>query len=154
MTTCKLADVLQEAAIGVLETMFFAEASSAGEDTATHSDAVACLLESTGFETGEFTIAIDREALQILCCAFYGDEDDPSSTQQQEMICELTNMIAGSTLSSYAPTHYCKLSSPTVCDMDRHLQTAIKYPQDHVATINLSIEGGLLSASCSLRTKP
>ena len=151
MTTNNVESVLRVASVGVLETMFFADVSTAPEGL-THSDAVTCVIDCKGAETGTFTVAVDRPALHILCCAFFGEEVAGPASQEWEMICELTNMLAGSTLSAYVPEHFCKLSSPSICDFDRHLDSSSNNdPNSHSALVALSIEGGLLSVSCTLR---
>jgi CheY-specific phosphatase CheX len=153
MKSHNLVDVLRGASTEVLETMFFAEAVSIDAEGAVHDNPLSCFLDFSGAETGTFTVAVDRAALRILCTAFYGDEDEPSLTQEEEMITELTNMLAGSTLSSYVPEHYCKLSSPSLCDFARHLKTSMPRAVDErKASVNLSVEDGLLSVSCCFRT--
>lgn len=152
----EIADALGSASIEVLETMFFAEAVPAQNvDALPGSDALACTLASSGGVTGSFRVAVDRAALQILCASFYGvegEEGDISPTQEQELLCELTNMLAGSTLSRYSPAHSCTLSSPELCD-------DAPWPSNGNATsagerhhrLVLEIEGGLLLVRCSLR---
>jgi CheY-specific phosphatase CheX len=152
MTSSKLQDVLCRASISVLETMFFADILPAADAT-THVDAVTCVIDCKGAATGSFVVAVDRPALHVLCCAFLGEEEAGPATQEWEMICELTNMLAGSTLSAYVPEHFCKLSSPSICDFARQYEISSENDSDTPsAFIALSIEGGLLSVSCSLRT--
>jgi CheY-specific phosphatase CheX len=152
MTKTKLEDVLHDASVAVLETMFFADATSDIAVTS-HIDAVTCVIDCKGAETGTFTVAVDRPALHILCCAFFGEDEAGPASQEWEMICELTNMLAGSTLSAYVPEHFCELSSPSICGFDRHLEsTSHNDPDSHLAFVALAIEGGLLSVSCALRT--
>jgi CheY-specific phosphatase CheX len=151
MTTVKIEDVLRDASISVLETMFFADVAP-GETPVNHLDPVTCVVNCTGARSGVFTVAVDRLALHILCCAFYGDEDAKLPTQETEMICELTNMLAGSTLSSCVPEHFCTLSSPSICNFGRHLETCNQIDSEvQLGSIALSIEAGLLSVSCALR---
>lgn len=150
--THKIDAVLREASTGVLETMFFAEVEAADSEDAVHSDATACLLHCSGAESGTFSVAIDRPALKNLCCAFYGEDDDPSPAQEEELICELTNMLAGSTLSAYVPEHFCKLTAPVVYDIAGHIQLgSVPNPEELQTTVNLALDGGLLSVSCSLK---
>jgi hypothetical protein len=139
--------VLEAAAIDVLETMFFADAMPAEADTPEiGTDALVCALEFEGALCGSFGVAVDRDALQVLCCAFYGEDGVASPAQVGDMLCELANMIAGSTLSRYVPGHSCKLSSPVVCEALPEIDDAIR--------LNLSIEGGLLAIWCTLRMNP
>jgi hypothetical protein len=152
MTTTSLEDVLRSASTEVLETMFFADVASPEDPQPAHNDALACSLLCSGAEEGIFTVAIDREALQLLCEAFYGDDGPPSILKERELLCELTNMLAGSTLSTYVPEHYCPLSSPLLCDLDKHLKTT--HPDNasqQSSTVSLAVDGGLLSISCALK---
>jgi CheY-specific phosphatase CheX len=152
MTQHKVEDVLRDASISVLETMFFAEVSPISLDIV-HLDPVTCTLDCAGAESGTFTVAVDRAALHILCCAFFGDEDATISEQETEMICELTNMLAGSTLSAYIPEHFCTLSSPSICNFAQHLNTSRGIGgNSEFGSIALSIDAGLLSVSCAIRT--
>ena len=156
MMQLEIADALRSATINVLETMFFTDAVPVEkEDVAPQSDALACELQCSGGENGSFGVAVDRIALQALCCAFYGEEGGATPTQEQDLICELTNMLAGSTLSRYAPAHACTLSSPLLCDYSPWATTLgqqdIVSQKDRLTRLNLSLDGGLLLLWCSLR---
>jgi hypothetical protein len=143
-----LADVMLAASCHVLETMFFAEAAPAPDGEALQPDALACSLHYTGAEAGSFHVAIDRPALAVLCSGFYGD-DAEGQDAQQELLCELTNMLAGSTLSLYVPDHSCSLSSPTI---DQHATARPSdLPGEHITRLTLAIEDGLLAIECALR---
>jgi len=148
----ELTEVLREASTVVLETMFFADVSTVAVEEPVHDDPLACSLLCSGAENGSFTVAVDRAALGMLSEAFYGDDGESSSTREAELLCELTNMLAGSTLSTYAPNHYCPLSSPKVCDFAQHLATvSSSAPDEHKTSISLALDGGLLSVSCTLK---
>jgi hypothetical protein len=152
MTSTKIEDALRSASTAVLETMFFSDVADAEEGQTVQEDAIACILHCNGAENGTFTVAIDPPALQVLCAAFCGLEDEPSLIEQREMICELTNMLAGSTLSAYAPDRFSTLSSPQLCGIEQHAKLAqLAGQQDHLASVSLLVEGGLLTVSCSLR---
>jgi hypothetical protein len=142
-----LHDTLSSASTAVLETMFFTEAVKI-EDEHHHIDPVACLLHSSGAVDGTFSVAIDRQALVLLCECFYGEK--PSPSQPFELLCELTNMVAGSTLSLYSPSHFCPLSSPQLCAMAIHLEGSAR---PDVTLLPFAIDGGLVSIAWSLRTK-
>jgi len=152
MTKTSLEDVLLASSTEVLETMFFADAMTPEAPQPEHTDAVACVLLCTGAQEGTFSVAIDRAALVSLSEAFYGDDGPPSAIKELELLCELTNMLAGSTLSAYAPEKYCPLSSPRLCDLAQHLKTAEStQPGAQSTTIYLDIDGGLLSVSTCLK---
>ncbi|SEF61926.1 Chemotaxis phosphatase CheX [Bryocella elongata] len=148
MTKTNVDEVLIASACNVLETMFFSEAIPAQSSGRMHDNPIVCLLHTSGAAEGTFSIAVDREALRLLCISFYG-EDAPPITLQQELACELTNMIAGSTLSNLVPEHYCSLSAPQLCSLEQH-ETLGKSGEESTSVL-MEVEGGLLSASCSLR---
>lgn len=148
----ELTEVLRDASTVVLETMFFADVSTVAVTEAVHDDPLACSLVCSGAENGSFTVAVDRAALEVLSESFYGDDGEASTSRETELLCELTNMLAGSTLSAYAPDHYCPLSSPRVCDFSQHLATAsAAAPDEEKTSISLALDGGLLSVSCVLK---
>jgi hypothetical protein len=144
-----IAEVMLAASAKVLETMFFADAAPASPDASPAPDALACALYYNGAETGSFHVVIDRPALAVLASGFYGD-DFESSEAQNELLCELTNMLAGSTLSRYAPQYSCALSPPTLYDLT---SSAAKpaHNGECVTRLVLTIEDGLLAIECSLR---
>jgi hypothetical protein len=145
--TIGLHDTLNAASTAVLETMFFTEAEALTE-LRPHQDALSCLLHCSGAEQGTFSVAIDRAALLTLCESFYGET--PTAAQPFELLCEFTNMIAGSTLSLYSPDHFCPLSSPQLCDIAIHLADAA---QPGCIFLSYAVEEGTLSIVCSLRAK-
>jgi CheY-specific phosphatase CheX len=150
MNKVELGDAIREGSVQVLETMFFAE--TAESVPARHEEPVACTLQCSGTQTGSFSIAVDCEALKLLCESFYGESGDSTAIQEIDLICELTNMLAGATLSRFSPLGLCALSSPVLCDVARHLEIGTPtYAGDEHSQIYISLEGGLLSASCTLR---
>jgi hypothetical protein len=127
--------------------MFFTEAVPSVE-APTHVDPLACMLHSSGAADGAFSLAIDSRAMVVLCESFYGNA--PTATEPIELLCEFTNMIAGSTLSLHSPSHFCPLSSPELCDIAAHLERSAL----HGATLlSFAVDGGLISIAWSLRTK-
>ena len=152
MMKLEVEQAMCSASCSVLETMFFSDAVPVAAPDAVHDDPIACLLHCSGAQEGTFSVAIDQAALHLLGCAFYG-EDEMELPQQQELICELTNMLAGSTLSTIAPTRYCELSSPQLSSFQRHTEIASNHAgQTDTASTHLRIDGGILTVSCSLRT--
>jgi hypothetical protein len=142
-----LRDTLCSASTTVLETMFFTEGIPV-QSAPTHVDPIACQLHASGAVNGTFSVAIDRAALVVLCESFYGDA--PTSNQLFELLCEFTNMIAGSTLSLYSPSHFCPLSSPQLCAIAAHLEG---FAQPDATLLSFAVDGGLISIAWSLRTK-
>ena len=151
MTKIDLDQALVASSSNVLETLFFSAADRAGSSVDSLEEPITCLLHCTGAAEGSFSVSVDRTALGQLCSSFYG-EDDPTLPRQQELACELTNMIAGSTLSSLLPEHYGSLTAPPLCSLENHLKLG-KTPTDgaETTTVTMEVEGGLMSASCSLR---
>jgi len=138
---------LCSATTSVLETMFFTEAVPV-DDAQPHIEPVSCKLHAGGAVEGSFSVAIDRAALLALGESFYGDV--PTASQPFELLCEFTNMIAGSTLSLYSPSNFCPLSSPQLCEMSAHLEESALPDAIHLSFV---VDGGLMSIACSLRTK-
>ena len=151
MRTTELQAATRSASTTVLETMFFADPLESTDPKAQHAGAVACLLHCSGAEEGVLSVAVDQAALLSLCSAFYGD-DDLTPIREHELVCELTNMLAGSTLSLLAPTRACELSSPRLCSFERHMEIGTTtLPAMDSSFVALELDGGLLSVSCSLR---
>lgn len=151
MTKTEVDNALVQSSAGVLETMFFSELEPAQEVSTPPDSSIACLLQCSGPAEGILSIAVDRRTLEQLCMSFYG-EDEASQRRQEELVCELTNMIAGSTLSRLLPDHACALSSPQLCSLERHLGVAAVDVQGAQSTrIGMNVEGGLISAACCLR---
>jgi CheY-specific phosphatase CheX len=151
MKTAEIEDALRTSSARILETMFFAETLPLPNAAVDHRNPVACLIHCSGAAEGIFSIAVDEAALRLLCCSFYG-EDEPQLPQEHELICELTNMLAGSTLSALAPAHYCELSSPQICSFNRHRALCTSESPDlQTASTVIAIDGGLLTINCALR---
>lgn len=151
MTKTELDQTLLSSSSNVLETMFFSAADPCEAELGTLKNPVTCLLHCSGAAEGTFSVSVDRTALTQLCSAFYG-EDDPPLIRQEELACELTNMIAGSTLSALLPEHYCALTAPQLCALDQHVKLGSGSADGGEATsIVMAVEGGLMAASCNLR---
>jgi len=150
MTTTDMDQALLASSSNVLETMFFSEVTVATAEGKLHDNPIVCRLRCSGAAEGTFSIAVDRAALRLLCMSFYG-EDEPTLTRQEELACELTNMVAGSTLSALVPERYCALTAPQICILDHH--ESLGRTGDNATCVLMEVEGGLLSASCSLRAE-
>jgi CheY-specific phosphatase CheX len=136
------------ASLKVLETMFFAEGAVL-EECPPLADPLTCLLHCSGAVTGTFSVAMDRSALRVLCEAFYGD-DEPNAVQSFELLCEFTNMIAGSTLSLFSPDEFCALTSPQLADPVSHVNR-IAHPD--TVSVCLGVDGGCITLAGALRAK-
>lgn len=144
-----IADAMLAASSNVLETMFFAEGTPILDGETALANALACALDYRGAVTGSFHVVVDRAALSVLCSGFYGEDGEIPESQMQELLCELTNMLAGSTLSRYAPEHSCTLSCPLLCDVEP--EAKFVHSDESVTHLNLAIEDGVLSILCLLR---
>ena len=143
-----LRECMASASLKVLETMFFSEGTVLNVH-APLADPVTCLLHSSGAVTGTFSVAIDRSALRILCEAFYGD-DALNAVQSFELLCEFTNMIAGSTLSLFSPNEFCPLTSPQLADFVSH---QIRIADSDTVSVCLGVDGGHITLAGALRAK-
>lgn len=147
----ELQQAMRGATVAVLETMFFSEPILQDASEIPHINPLPCDIECSGAEDGIFHVLLDHEALLQLCRAFYGDDEDPSEKRQHEVLCEFTNMVAGSTLSSYATLHACRLSPPSLCNPEPQPAKLMTGPLDS-ASVALLLEGGVLSITCQLRS--
>lgn len=137
---------LERASADVLETMFFAESSPSVCSDDPCGDYVRCRLACTGAVNGSFSLSINRELLQNLSEGFYGDEKAASAAADEDLACELTNMIAGSTLSTYLPMESCALSSPMLCSLTEFESLRRGgMPEGTKAALSLALDGGTLS---------
>ncbi len=103
--------LLAGAVTGVLETMFFAEAISAGAPEGL--PALAAALSFRGRPSGEMTVCVSTAALRPLAAGFLGeDEANITETQAAEVICEIANMLCGSVVSQLESEKSFDLASP------------------------------------------
>lgn len=143
-------EAMADALRNVLETMFFAEVTPVEEGEFAYADgALACMVECRGAHRGSFGVVVDRAAHELLCAGFYGeDESDVTSRQMEDLICELTNMLAGAALGLFSPEHLCVLSSPEVCSAEG---AGSAVAGEELSRCTVALDGGHLTLWCSLR---
>ncbi len=100
MAEVKDAEILNNAATQVLETMFFT--SIMGErDTPPDGPVLSAMVSFHGAPSGRFALQLSADAARAIAANFLGSEDDSELTEQQigDVACELANMICGAVLS-------------------------------------------------------
>jgi CheY-specific phosphatase CheX len=108
--------LLSDAAIEVLESMFFTSVLEA-TDSVEHSVEgwVSAQLSFRGTPPGRFGIRTSPEASRKLAASFLGQEEDSiTETQFGDVICEMANMLCGSVLSRLEKDSLFELSQPKV----------------------------------------
>ncbi len=106
----ELSAALGEAVQTILDTMFY---TGCWEAAAQPSDAVCARIHFHGEPSGEFEMFLERGAARKLAAAYLGlEESDLPEPAEEEVACELANMICGATLSRLHPDSVVRLESP------------------------------------------
>ena len=105
-----------EAAVEVLNTMFFELPVQRPEDCESPRPEDLCALATfTGTAEGSFAVALETRSLNRLSASFLGaEEDEITAGLGSNVLCELTNMLCGATLSRLDPDSHIVISSPKV----------------------------------------
>ena len=104
--------LLSDAVIAVLETMFFAEATPAPEAEATTAF-IKARVAFHGRPSGILTVSLSAATARVLATGFLGeDEECLDDAQPGEIVCELANMLCGSLLSQMESKEIFDLASP------------------------------------------
>lgn len=112
-----LGDLLAASAAEVLESMFFASTEEAPASEEGPGDRISAGLTFRGEPSGVFRVGISRPAAKALSGAFLGlEESEVSPKQTGEVVCELTNMICGSTLSRLEARNAFELDGPRLTE--------------------------------------
>ena len=107
---------LRESAEQVLATMFFAVVvGDAPVEVATAAPLVRVRVSFSGPLAGTFYAAISESEASVLATDFYG-QDTVQPEAVYPAICELANMVCGSTLSRIEPESLFSLSPPEPAD--------------------------------------
>lgn len=105
-------EVYFQAVSSVLETMFFTAPMDMAERT-TEPDAVEARISFRGRPSGNFHLRISEPGARLLAAGFLGQEEDElSGTQTQQVVCELANMLCGSSLSQVEKDQVFELGAP------------------------------------------
>lgn len=101
----------------VLSTMFFAgvlgEIAGGFDPDAPFFCAV---LSFSGSINGEMGLAIPMDVAANLAADFYGGDEGLEDRAVEYAVCELANMVCGSTLSRSAPSAHVKLTHPRLAE--------------------------------------
>jgi CheY-specific phosphatase CheX len=143
-----LQQVLRDSVEEVLEKMFFIRAlGEEAEEPACPENKMAARLSFDGVPSGSLTLCVTRGAARSISADFLGaDEDELTSQQVGEVICELANMICGSVLSRVERAAQFRLSPPQLltlrCTCEAELARRIT---GESASHSMGIGGGCLT---------
>jgi CheY-specific phosphatase CheX len=110
-----------QAALEVLETMFFEIPVEDPQDSEDALTASLCALASfTGSAEGVLAVSMTPPALERLSASFLGaDESEISDGQAVGVLCELANMLCGSTISRLDPGARIAIAPPQIVHSDQ-----------------------------------
>jgi CheY-specific phosphatase CheX len=121
----QIAVALGDAAQTVLETMFFMMAEGEAEPMfAPDADLMRTAMTFNGHWTGTFEVRTPVACAHMIAQSFVGADDEMTPENVSEVMCELANMVCGSTLSNLANDRIFDLSKPQVCAAEEHVATA------------------------------
>jgi CheY-specific phosphatase CheX len=107
-------DVLSEAAQTVLEKMFFMMADGDAEPVfAPDTELLRTSMSFSGWRSGTFEVQTPMSCARSIAESFVGADDDMTADGVSEVMCELANMVCGSTLSHLAADRIFDLSAPS-----------------------------------------
>jgi CheY-specific phosphatase CheX len=108
-------DALSRATADVLEKMFFTGVADESDGIPPAGPQIVVRVTFDGERRGVLMLGVSRSAAQTLAADFLGSEggEDLGDYQVREVVCELTNMICGDTLSALENGSL-RLSSPEV----------------------------------------
>jgi CheY-specific phosphatase CheX len=108
-----VATALGDAAQAVLETMFFMMADGEAEPVfPPDAELMRTAMSFKGHWSGTFELQTPVECARMIAESFVGSDGDVAVG---EVMCELANMVCGSTLSNLANDKIFDLSKPQVC---------------------------------------
>lgn len=121
MQTEPIEHALRDAAQSVLETMCFTMVEGdAPSEFSTATDLVRTRMTFSGAWSGRFELKAQLASARMIAGSFTGESGDDMPVERvTEVMCELANMVCGSTLSHLARSHLASdrvfdLSSPQV----------------------------------------
>ena len=107
------ADVLMNATAATLETMFFSSVLGPADPSQADRISMAYRLQFHGEVRGDLTLGVSRELAIALAANFLGEDADAISEQAVgDVVCELTNMVAGCVLSTLETGSTFELTHP------------------------------------------
>ena len=100
MPVSELDQILFDAAVDVLETMFFSAVMGDAPPPECKSSWISARLSFHGSPSGSFGVGIPQDCGRKIAAMFLGlEEESVTELQIGEVVCELTNMLCGSVLS-------------------------------------------------------
>jgi len=110
-----------QAALEVLETMFFEIPVEGPQESDGASTSSLCALATfTGSAEGLLVVSLTPPALERLSASFLGlEEPEISESQAAGVLCELANMLCGSTLSRLDPGARIAIAPPRLVHSDQ-----------------------------------
>jgi CheY-specific phosphatase CheX len=124
MEPIEIQRALESAVEQVLETMCFTSvvASSEGGDWSEgrFTPEIAAELQFEGDPRGGFRLGVSKKLARALGAGFLGlEEAEPSDSQAGDVVCELANMICGSTLSRLEDKATFRITHPELISQER-----------------------------------
>jgi hypothetical protein len=127
-----------ESATEVLETMFFTSLAGVAAPAWNEANCLDASLTFGGGRAGAFGVHAPLAVARRIAANFLGaDEDALTPEQIGQVLCELTNMLCGSTL--------CRLAKDTLVDLASPMLSAAPPHDARVATRTLELEEGPLA---------
>lgn len=120
-----------QAAIEVLETMFFELPAGPPEEAGCPSPGEMCAAARfTGTSEGSLSVAVAPEVLRILSAAFLGiEQNEVTERLSVNVLCEMANMICGASLSRLHPGGRISIDPPHLMPANEVLtQSWIRFP--------------------------
>ncbi len=127
MRTELVAEALGDAAQSVLETMFFMVAEGEAEPVfPAETKLIRTSMTFTGWWNGTFEMRTAVNCARTIAESFVGMDEDMSPTGVSDVMCELANMVCGSTLSHLAQDRIFDLSAPSTGPAAECEMTAVR----------------------------
>jgi CheY-specific phosphatase CheX len=147
--------VLQNAAETVLETMFFMMAEGAADPVhPPQTEMMRTALSFSGEWSGTFELDVPAACARSIAESFVGIDDCGEIPPERvgEVMCELANMICGSTLSHLASDKIFNLSAPHVCTSTEHIRCQGTHTV--MAAKGLNLGEGVVSFAMAIEAAP
>ena len=111
---------LPECAVRALETMFYVSAAETGSAARNTDPCIRAVVKFEGAASGCVRLAVTEGAARDLAGFFLALDRECVDTRQAELaVCELANIVCGSTLSQSACEESFRLSPPELADWRR-----------------------------------
>ena len=152
MQSEQIANVLGDAAQTVLETMFFTMAEGETEPVfPPEIRLIRVTLDFSGEWPGTFDLRTPIHCARAIAESFAGleaTEEEMSAEKVGEVLCELANMVCGSTLSRLASGKIFDLGVPRLLDGGETLEAAV--PNAITVSRGLNLGDGILALAMAI----